>query len=58
MVRYKGDSEGSSHDKKKFKGKKEESTQGIRCHYCFGFGHVNPKCPNYKRSKRKAMNII
>jgi hypothetical protein len=59
LVRYKGDSEGSSHYNKKFEGKKEESTQGIGCHYCFGFGHVNHECPNYnyKTSKGKAMNV-
>lgn len=47
----------SSHEKKKFKGKKEKNTPGIKCQGCLGFGHITADCPNYKRSKGKAMNV-
>jgi hypothetical protein len=35
--------------------KKEKSTEGIKFHESFDFGHIQAECSNYLKSKRKVM---
>ena len=35
-------------------GKESQSTQGVTCFECNGYGHFEKECPNYLRSKGKA----
>lgn len=54
----KSDSSGASQGKKdKDKDKKDKNSQDIQCHECSWFGHIRAKCPNYKKSKGKAINV-
>ena len=43
-------------DFKKREGKESQSTQGVTCFKCNGHGHFKKECPNYLRSKGKAMS--
>ena len=43
-------------DFKKREGKDSQSTQGVTCFKCNGHGHFKKECPNYLRSKGKAMS--
>ena len=40
-------------DFKKREGKESQSTQGVTCFECNGYGHFKRECPNYWRSKGK-----
>lgn len=42
---------------KSSQGKKEKSSQGIQCHECSSYGHIQTKCSNYKKSMGNAMNV-
>jgi hypothetical protein len=37
-------------------GKKDKTTNGVKCHECGGIGHIRADCGNLKRSKGKAAN--
>jgi hypothetical protein len=37
-------------------GKKDKTTNGVKCHECGGIGHIRIDCGNLKRSKGKAFN--
>ena len=41
-------------DFKKREGKESQSTQGVTCFECNGYGRFKKECPNYLRSKGKA----
>ena len=49
-------SSGKEKDFKKREGKESQSTQGVTCFECNGHGHFKKECPNYLRSKGKAMS--
>jgi hypothetical protein len=37
-------------------GKKDKTTNGVKCHECGGIGHIRIDCGNLKRAKGKAFN--
>ena len=45
-------------DFKKKEGKESQSTQGVTCFECNGYGHFKRECPNYLRSKGKVYATI
>ena len=52
----KGKFQSSGREKREFKkkdGKEYQSTQGVTCFECNGYGHFKKECPNYLKSKGK-----
>ena len=43
---------------KKKEGKESQSTQGVTCFECNGYGHFKKECPNYLKSKGKVYATI
>ena len=53
---YRGKFQSSGREKREFKkkdGKEYQSTQGVTCFECNGYGHFKKECLNYLKSKGK-----
>ena len=35
----------------------KEKSDKVKCHECSGYGHIRIECPNFKKSKGKALNV-
>ena len=56
----KGKFQSLGREKREFKkkdGKESQSTQGVTCFECNGYGHFKKECPNYLKSKDKVYAI-